>query len=66
MVVGIVGYGTYIPKMRIKVEEIANVWGKDATRVSEGLGIKEKAVGAIDEDSATIAVEAARRAIKSA
>ncbi|MBI5225451.1 hydroxymethylglutaryl-CoA synthase [Candidatus Micrarchaeota archaeon] len=66
MVVGIVGYGTYIPKMRIKVEEIANVWGKDAARVSEGLGIKEKAVGAIDEDSATIAVEAARRAVKSA
>ncbi|MFH0972114.1 MAG: hydroxymethylglutaryl-CoA synthase [Candidatus Micrarchaeota archaeon] len=66
MTTGIVGYGTYVPKMRIKVAEIASVWGKDATRISEGLGIKEKAVASIDEDSATIAVEAARRAVKSA
>ncbi|MFH1750047.1 MAG: hydroxymethylglutaryl-CoA synthase [Candidatus Micrarchaeota archaeon] len=66
MAVGIAGYGTYVPKMRIKVEEIAAVWGKDPKRISEGLGIKEKAVAAIDEDTATIAVEAARRAVKSA
>ncbi len=65
MTTGIVGYGTYVPKMRIKVAEIASVWGKDAARVSEGLGIKEKAVASIDEDSATIAVEAARRAVRS-
>ncbi|HLC47922.1 MAG TPA: hydroxymethylglutaryl-CoA synthase [Candidatus Norongarragalinales archaeon] len=66
MTVGIAGYGTYVPKMRIKVEEIASVWGKDARRVSEGLGIREKAVASIDEDTATIAVEAAKRAVKSA
>ncbi len=66
MAVGIAGYGTYVPRMRIKVEEIANVWGKDAKRISEGLGIKEKAVGSIDEDTATISVEAARVALKSA
>ncbi len=63
---GIVGYGTFIPRLRIKTEEIAKVWGKDPARVSEGLGIKEKAVAAIDEDSATLAVEAAKIAVKSA
>ncbi|MFH1200655.1 MAG: hydroxymethylglutaryl-CoA synthase [Candidatus Micrarchaeota archaeon] len=63
---GIVGYGTFIPKLRIKSEEIARVWGKDPVRVSEGLGIKEKAVAAIDEDSATLAVEAAKNAVASA
>lgn len=66
MAVGIAGYGTYVPKMRIKVSEIASVWGKDASRVSEGLGIKEKSVASIDEDTATIAVEAAKRAVRSA
>ncbi|MBU1197943.1 hydroxymethylglutaryl-CoA synthase [Candidatus Micrarchaeota archaeon] len=66
MTVGIIGYGTSIPKLRIKVEEIASVWGKNAERVSSGLGIKEKAVASFDEDSATLAVESARVAIQSA
>ncbi|MBU0662663.1 MAG: hydroxymethylglutaryl-CoA synthase [Candidatus Diapherotrites archaeon] len=63
---GIVGYGAYIPKFRIKVGEIARVWEKDGAHISAGLGVKEKAVAAYDEDCATISVEAARRAIETA
>ncbi len=61
--VGIVGYGVYVPRLRIKVSEIAKVWGKDGARISESLGLEEKAVAAYDEDSATFAVESALRAI---
>lgn len=61
--VGIVGYGAYVPSYRIKTEEIAKVWGEDPNRIIGGLGIHEKAVPAIDEDSATIAVEIARNAV---
>lgn len=60
---GIVGYGSYIPVYRIKSAEIAKVWGEDTTRIEKGLGIKEKAVGGVDEDAASISVEAARNAI---
>ncbi|MFH1409931.1 MAG: hydroxymethylglutaryl-CoA synthase [Nanoarchaeota archaeon] len=60
---GIVGYGAYIPRLRIKVEEIARVWNKDGAHIADRLGVQEKAVAAKDEDAATISIEAARRAI---
>ncbi|MEM4366890.1 MAG: hydroxymethylglutaryl-CoA synthase [Candidatus Anstonellales archaeon] len=60
----IVSYGAYIPKYRIQTREIAEVWGEDPARIEDGLGIKEKAVPAFDEDAATMAVEAARVAIR--
>jgi hydroxymethylglutaryl-CoA synthase len=63
--VGIVSYGVYIPNYRIRVEEIARVWG-DGKNVSDNLQVFEKSVPDIDEDSVTIAVEAARNAIKRA
>lgn len=66
MSIGITGYGCYIPKYRIKVEEIANVWGADAKRIKQGLLVEEKAVAGEDEDTATIAVEAAKNALKRA
>jgi hydroxymethylglutaryl-CoA synthase len=61
--VGIVSYGTYIPRFRIKVEEIAKIWGEDAETIKNGLGILQKSVPDLDEDTATIAVEAAREAL---
>jgi len=61
---GIVGYGAYVPRYRITVEEIARVWQKDGKAISKGLNVKEKAVGSFDEDAATISVEAARKALK--
>lgn len=66
MNVGIVGYGVYIPRYRIKAEEIAKVWGNNAENIKKGLLISEKAVAGFDEDASTISVEAARNAVKMA
>ena len=63
---GIVGYGVYIPSYRIKVEEIAKVWGDDPNAISRGLVMQEKSVPGPDEDTATISVEAARYALSRA
>jgi hydroxymethylglutaryl-CoA synthase len=62
--VGIITYGAYIPRYRIKVEEITKVWGANAADITGGLGVFEKSVPDLDEDAATIAVEAARNALK--
>jgi hydroxymethylglutaryl-CoA synthase len=64
--IGIVGYGGYIPGLRIKVEEIAAVWSADSDSLKKGLNIEEKSVPSMDEDTATIAVEAALNALKMA
>ena len=61
--VGIITYGAYIPRYRIKVDEIARVWGANAAEISGGLGVFEKAVPDYDENTATFAVEASRAAL---
>ncbi len=63
---GIEGYGVYIPRYRIKAEEIARVWGSNGESIKRGLMIEEKAVPSLDEDAATIAVEAAMNAVRRA
>ena len=64
--VGIVGYGACIPRYRIKVEEIAKIWGADAPSYIRGLGLREKSVPAPDQDTITLSVEASKRALKRA
>jgi hydroxymethylglutaryl-CoA synthase len=63
---GIIGYGAYIPRNRIKVEEIAKVWGTDAPSYKKGLMLEEKSVPSPDQDTITMSVEASRNAIKRA
>lgn len=57
--VGIIGYGAYVPRFRIRAEEIARVWGG----AEDGLPIEEKAVPGLDEDTVTMSIEAARNAL---
>ncbi len=63
MSVGIVGYGAFIPRRRIKLEEIAKVWGADAPSYKRGLQLHEKSVPGADEDTITMSVEAGRNAL---
>lgn len=57
--VGIIGYGAYVPRYRLPASEVARIW----TEGEGGLPIKEKAVAGIDEDVATMSIEAARNAL---
>lgn len=61
--VGIVSWGSYIPRYRIKVEEIAAAWNEDPEKIKSGLKISEKSLPGIDEDTVTIAVEAGKNAL---
>ena len=56
MSVGIVGYGAFIPRRRIKLEEIAKVRGADAPSCKRGLQLNEKSVPGADEDTVTMPV----------
>jgi hydroxymethylglutaryl-CoA synthase len=57
--VGIVGYGSYIPRYRLPAREVARVWKPG----SGGLPVEEKAVAGLDEDVITMSIEAARNAL---
>ncbi len=60
--VGIAGYGSYVPRYRLPAREVARVW----TEGTSALPIKEKAVPGLDEDVATMSIEAARNALRRA
>ena len=64
--VGIVGYGAYIPRYRIRVEDIAKVWGADAPSYKRGLMLEEKSVPSPDQDTITMSVEASKHALRRA
>ncbi len=57
--VGIVGYGSYVPRYRLPGTEISRVW----TEGNSASPVKEKAVPGLDEDTATMSIEAARNAL---
>lgn len=57
--VGIAGYGAYIPRYRLPAKEVSEMW-TDGTAEPP---IEEKAVPGLDEDTATIAIEASRNAL---
>ena len=61
--VGIVGWGGYVPRFRIKVEEIGKAHGKEGEKIAQSLGILEKSVADFDEDAVTMGVEAAKIAL---
>ncbi|OGM09461.1 hypothetical protein A2159_00825 [Candidatus Woesebacteria bacterium RBG_13_34_9] len=61
--VGIVGFGAYLPRNRIKISEIASTWGKKAKDLESALCVQEKTVADFDEDAVTMAVEAGENAI---
>ncbi|MBI2596540.1 hydroxymethylglutaryl-CoA synthase [Candidatus Daviesbacteria bacterium] len=63
--IGIVSYGVYIPCFRIKPSQIAHAWGRSQKEVENSLGVYEKAVASIDEDTVTLAVEASLKALSS-
>lgn len=62
---GIISYGTYIPKYRLKISSIAQFWKKNSVEIEKGLGLSEKSVAVLDEDATTLAIEAALIAIES-
>lgn len=57
--VGIVGYGAYVPRYRLPGKEISRVW----TGGTSDSPVKEKSVPGLDEDTATMSIEAARNAL---
>ena len=53
---GIVSYGGYIPRYRIRPKDIGVVWGTDGEAMGRGLNIRAKSVPGPDEDVITISV----------
>lgn len=60
---GIISYGTYIPRNRLKTIETAQAWGKQSKEIEMSLGISEKSVAANDEDAVTMAIESTTQSL---
>jgi len=57
--VGIVGFGSYVPRFRLPGIEISRIW----TENNSSSPVKAKSVPGKDEDTATMSIEAARNAL---
>ncbi len=64
---GLIGYGAYIPRFRLKVEDIWDAW-IDPVNVPAVIfkrkALTEKAVNRWDEDSVTMAIQAAKASLE--
>ncbi len=66
---GIIAYGAYIPRFRLKVQEIWDTWMNHIDPplvVKERRGLTEKAFGRWDEDAVTMAIVAAKASLEMA
>jgi len=63
MSVGIVGYGVSFPVYRVKTLDIQRTWQNTPESVVKALNLPERGVLASDEDTITLACDAAKRAI---
>lgn len=62
---GITGYGCFVPYLRIKVDDICEIWRNyPIGLLKEKLGLTERAVLQPNEDTITLAIAAAKGAIK--
>jgi 3-hydroxy-3-methylglutaryl CoA synthase len=64
---GITGYGAYIPRLRLGVEDIWDAWVNPtdtAAIIKKRRGLTEKAVTRWDEDSVTMAIYAAKSSLE--
>ncbi|MBI5360688.1 MAG: hydroxymethylglutaryl-CoA synthase [Planctomycetes bacterium] len=63
MQTGIISYGTCIPKHRINVKDIFNVWRNVTPEIFDRMSLSERCVLLPDEDSVTMAVSSAQLAL---
>ncbi|ASI13612.1 hydroxymethylglutaryl-CoA synthase [Candidatus Mancarchaeum acidiphilum] len=61
----IVSYGTYIPKSKIRITDIAASWNASGSEMEKSTGMIEKAFASEDEDLLTMSFESANAAIDS-
>ncbi|NTU46980.1 hydroxymethylglutaryl-CoA synthase [Candidatus Roizmanbacteria bacterium] len=64
--IGIIGYGNYIPRYRLQLSSIAKMWEKDTMEIVGGLKVQEKSVPYYDEDIVSMSIEAGREALSMA
>jgi len=61
---GVLGYGVAIPRRRIRIEEINDVWKNMPLQAVKGRKVKERGVLGPDEDTVTLGADAAQKAMK--